>query len=214
LLIDEPRSAYKKIISDAGPLRLDHAYSGTLRDEVDARLIENVVTLNRNHISKESDLKGVSNAGFGTFKSAPAMADADEDGMPDVYEDALRGNSRAKDHNEEVRGASFFPEGSADGYTRLEEYLHFKSLPHAFVEKGKGPSAEIDLGKYTAGFTKSPKFTISAVTGGKAIQGGPGGKLVRFTAGNSAGRGGFLFTVSDADGDTWTRSFAICVTGS
>lgn len=214
LSIEEPRIAYKKIISDAGPLRLDQAYAGALRDEVDARLIENVVGLKRNHITKESDLKGVGNGGFGTFKQASAFADSDEDGMPDVYESALRWDPKAKDHNAEVKGSSFFPEGSAEGYSRLEEYLHFKSVPHAFVVTGKGPAADIDLSRYTAGFAKSPKFTISGVSGGKAIQGGPGGKLVRFTAGDAAGRGGFLFTVTDADGDTWTRQFAICVTGA
>ncbi len=213
LAIEDPLAAYKKIISSSGPLRLDNSYTGTLRDEVDSRLMENVVNLKRNHISRESDLKGISNGGFGSFKDAAALPDTDADGMPDVYEDALRWNPREPDHNKELAETGFLPAGSATGYTRLEEYLHFKSVPHAFVAKGTSP-ADIDLGRHTAGFTKSPKFTISGVTGGNAIQGGPGGKLVRFTANKTAGRGGFLFTVTDADGATWTRQFAICITGS
>jgi pectate lyase len=213
LAIDEPLTAYKKILSNSGPQRLDHSYTGTLLDEVDTRLMENVANLKRNHISRESDLKGITNDGFGTFKKTTDLSDDDADGMPDLYEDALRWNPRDQDHNKELTEPGFLPEGNTNGYTRLEEYLHFKSVPHAYVAKGK-TAADIDLSRLTAGFTKSPKFTISGITGGKAIQGGPDGKLVRFTAGNNAGRGGFLFTVTDAEGASWTRQFAICVTGS
>jgi hypothetical protein len=107
-----------------------------------------------------------------------------------------------------------FSKGTPAGYTALEEYLHFKSAPHLFIAKGQATRAEIDLSHYTTGFTNSPKFTISNVTGGTAAQGGAGGKLVRFTASKTEGRGGFLFTITDADGSKWTQQFAICVTGS
>lgn len=209
--IEEPQTAHKKIVSDAGPLRLEHSYSGNLRDEVDTRMIENLVNLKRNHISRESDLEGISNGGFGTFKEEPALPDDDADGMPDIYESALRWNPREQDHNTEIMGNSYFPKGTSAGYTRLEEYLHFKSVPHAFV-KSASQLADIDLSRYTTGFTKSPKFSISNLSGGAAIQGGPGGKLVRFTADKSTGRGGFTFTVTDADGASWSRQFAVCIT--
>lgn len=214
LAIDDPLTAYKKVISQAGALRLDASFDGGLHDEVDARLMENVTQLKRNHISSEDDLKGVGNGGFGTFSKTKALPDGDEDGMPDAWEAALRWNPRSKDHNEEVRRESFFPEGAPTGHTALEEYLHFKSIPHLFMVKGATTRPEIDLSRYTAGFTNSPKFTISNVAGGTAIQGGAGGKLVRFTANKAEGRGSFLFTVTDADGSKWTQQFAICVTGS
>ena len=101
LAIDEPLTAYKKIVSDSGPLRFDLSYAGTLRDEVDTRLMENLVNLKRGHITRESDLKGVTNNGFGTFKEAAALPDDDADGMPDVYEDALRWDSKEQDHNKD-----------------------------------------------------------------------------------------------------------------
>ncbi|MEO5715451.1 MAG: hypothetical protein ABIT37_18375 [Luteolibacter sp.] len=214
LAIEDPLTAYKKIISSSGPLRLDQSYAGALRDEVDTRLMEDVVNLKKNHIARESDLKGVGNGGFGTFTETTALPDADADGMPDVYEDALGWNPKEQDHNKQLTETGFFPAGTAKGYTRLEEYLHFMSMPHGYVAKGKLLAKDIDLSRHTAGFAKSPKFTISGVTGGNAIQGGPGGKLVRFTADKAARRGGFLFTVTDADGGTWTRQFAVCVTGS
>ncbi|MES2438784.1 MAG: hypothetical protein V4584_06950 [Verrucomicrobiota bacterium] len=213
LAIEDPLTAYKKTVSSAGPLRLELSYAGTLRDEVDTRLMENLVNLKRGHIAKESDLKGVSNGGFGSFREATAPADADADGMPDLYENAMHWDPSEQDHNQELTETGYFPAGTAAGYTRLEEYLHFKSVPHAYVVKEKSP-ADIDLTRYTTGFTKSPQFSISGVNGGKALQAGPGGKLVRFTAGNSPGRGGFLFTVTDADGATWTRQVAICITAS
>jgi len=214
LAIDDPLTAYKKVISQAGALRLETSFNGGLRDEVDARLMENITELKRNHITSEADLKGVGNDGFGTFSRTKTLPDSDEDGMPDVWEAALRWNPKSKVHNAEVHGASFFPEGTAAGYTALEEYLHFKSVPHLFLAKGAATRPEIDLSRYTAGFTNSPKFTISNITGGTAIQGGAEGKLVRFTANKIEGRGGFLFTVADADGSKWTQQFAICVTGS
>ena len=42
LAIDDPHTAYKKVVSQAGALRLDASFNGNLRDEVDALLIENV----------------------------------------------------------------------------------------------------------------------------------------------------------------------------
>lgn len=214
LNIDPPLLAYKKLVSDAGALRMDHAYSGALRDEVDARLMQNLTSRTRNHITRESDLAGVSNGGFGTFAPSTAPIDSDKDGMPDSYETALGWNPAAQDHNNTVTGTTFFPAGYPASYTRLEEYLHFKSVPHLMMPKNSATSPDIDLTRYSAGFSNNPVFTIANITGGSATQSGAGGKLVHFTANNNAGRGGFDFTVTDAEGSTWTRRFAICITNS
>ncbi len=210
LVMDSPRLAYKKVVSDAGALRLDHGFDDGLRDEVDARLIENVVELRANHIKRASDLEGVGNEGFGVFREARAMPDGDRDGMPDAYEAVLGSDPQEQDHNELVRGESYLPEASPGGYTRLEEYLHFKAVPHCFVVAKRGVTVDLDLSRYTSGFTRSPEFELTEVVGGTAKQGGAGGKLVRFKP-NRFGRAGFTFTVRDADGDAWTRPFAICV---
>ena len=204
--------AHKKILSNAGPLRLDSSHSGSLRDEVDTRLLQNLANQTANHITRESDLAGVSNSGFGTLASATAPIDTDRDAMPDAYETALGWNPATQDHNTTVSGTTFFPTGTPAGYTRLEEYLHFKAVPHAFVVKS-GPLV-VDLSRYTAGFPNSPAFTLSNVSGGSASQSGTGNRIVTFNAQASAGRGGFLFTVTDAEGSTWTQQFVICVTNS
>lgn len=214
LNIEAPLLAYKKIVSNTGALRLDWAYLGTLRDEVDTRLINNVVTQTANHITRESDLAGVSGSGFGTFAASSGPIDSDRDGMPDLYENALGWNSGSQDHNTTVSGTTYFTTGFNAAYTRLEEYLHFKASPHLMLLKGTATSPDIDLTRYTLGFSNAPVFTLSNVTGGTATQSGTGGKLVHFTAQATAARGGFDFNVTDADGSSWTQHFCICVTNS
>lgn len=212
-MIESPRLAYKKIVSSAGPLRLDAGYTGPLRDEVDVRLFSNLTEMKRGHISRESDLKGVGNGGFGTFKESAGVSDKDADGMPDAYEVVAGSNPEAQDHNAPVSGPSYLPEGTTPGYTRLEEYLHFKSIPHAFLKGARDAALDIDLSRYTAGFTGSVRFKIGDIRGGSAQQAGEGGKLVRFKP-DQFGRGGFSFTITDVDGDSWTQQFAVCVTKS
>ncbi len=214
LAVDPPLLGYKKLVSNGGALRTDHAYSGTLRDEVDTRLVQNLTSQTRNHITRESDLAGVSNGGFGTFSASASPIDSDKDGMPDAYESALGWNSATQDHNTPVTGATFFPTGYPAAYTRLEEYLHFKSIPHLQIQKNTATSPDIDLTRYTAGFPNNPVFTLTNIAGGTTIQSGAGGRIVRFTANNATGRGGFDFTVTDAEGSTWTRRFAICITNN
>lgn len=214
LNVDTPLLGYKKLVSNSGPLRPDYNYTGALRDEVDTRMIQNLTTQTRNHITRESDLAGVSNGGFGTFAAAAPPIDSDKDGMPDNYETALGWNPGGKDHNTTVSGTAFFPAGYSTSYTRLEEYLHFKSIPHLQLQKNTATSPDIDLTRYTAGFSNNPVFTLSGITGGTATQSGTGGKIVHFTANNTAGRGGFLFTVTDSEGSSWTQQFAVCITNS
>ncbi len=210
LVIESPRLAYKKIVSNAGALRLDAGFDGGLRDEVDERLMENLVGLKANHIRRESDLEGVPNKGFGTFREVEGPADGDRDGMPDAYESALGWNPEEADHNELLDEAGFLPPTLPSGSTRLDEYLYFKSVPHAMIEARRGVVLEVDLSRYTTGFTRSAEFTVSGVKGGEVKQAGDGGREVRFTP-DRYGRGGFLFTVTDADGDRWTQQFAVCV---
>ena len=131
-----------------------------------------------------------------------------------LYESALGWNPAKQDHNELVSGAGFLPADSAAGYTPSGGIPSFPRLPHLFLLKNTARNPVIDLSRYTSGFTKDPVFTLSQVTGGTATQGGAGGKLVQFKADNATGRGGFLFTVKDADGSLWTQQFGICVSNS
>jgi autotransporter-associated beta strand protein len=224
--IDPPLTAFKKVLSNAGALRLDATFPGTLRDEVDTLLFQNLATQTTNRITRESDL-AVSNSGFGNLQSSTPPTDSDLDGMPDFWESALGMNPAVPTNNTLFTNLSntFFPQGTPTGYTHLEEYLHFKAIPHAVVARNTttDPSQiTTDLRKFTSGFTKSPTFSITSVIGGSITQFAANGTtpsaqgpVIRFTpTTNISGRAGFNFTVTDSDGSTWTRQFAILVTNA
>ncbi len=232
LNVDSPLLAYKKIVSNGGALRLDTNQTNGLRDEVDTRLIQNLTTQTRNHITRESDLAGVSNSGFGTLNATTPPSDLDIDGMPDFWETALGFGVTSDDHNTVfanngtiITATTFFPANTPAGYTYLEEYLHFLAIPHGTIAKNTAADPStlmVDLSRYTSGFTSAPSFGISNVTGGSIQQllangttPAANGSVVKFTPTlNLAGRGGFDFTVTDADGSSWTQHFAILISSS
>ncbi|MFY7816740.1 MAG: autotransporter-associated beta strand repeat-containing protein [Akkermansiaceae bacterium] len=225
LTVESPLLAHKKIVSHGGALRTDIGYSGTYRDEVDSRLIQNLTTQTRNHITRESDLTGISNAGFGTFNASAAPVDSDKDGMPDFYETALGWNPSTQDHNTElansgglVTGTNFFPSATPAGYTRLEEYLHYLSIPHGTVPRniaGSPTHVQIDLSKFTAGFSDAPLFTVSNIVGGTIVQSGVGNRIVTFTPTlNLTGRARFDFSVTDSAGHSFTQTCGLVVTST
>ncbi|MCU0747953.1 MAG: cadherin-like domain-containing protein [Akkermansiaceae bacterium] len=223
--MDDPVVAFKKVVSKAGALRLNIDPARPLRDEVDTRLIQNLVTQTRNHITSEANLVGISNGGIGTLNSTPAPLDADRDGMPDYHELSLGWNPAAQDHNTALAnsgglltGTTFMPAGTVAGYTRLEEYLHFLAIPHGTVAKniaGSPTSVQVDLKKFTSGFSSSPVFTLSNIVGGTIVQSGTGNSIATFTPTlNFVGRARFDFTVTDSAGHTWTQTCALVVTNS
>jgi hypothetical protein len=216
---DSARLAYKKVVSSAGALRLDALSPRPLRDEVDSILIDSLLTQTPFLVKNEKDT-GAGADGFGVLESAPAPLDTDHDGMPDAYENALGWAADRDDHNAPLavpaidsiaNATTFLPADSPSGYTRLDEYLHFKASPHAVVASAS--PLQIDLSRYTLGFNSlAPAFTLSDVVGGTAVQSGPGGRLVAFTpTPGHVGRARFEFTVTDSQGDTWTQSILLLV---
>ncbi len=228
---DSPLTAYKKIVSNSGALRLDASYPGALRDEVDTILIDKLTTQTRFHVTRES-ATSASNAGFGTLAGTPAAVDTDRDGMPDYYETGLGWNVATDDHATAlassggiISGTTFFPPNTPAGYTRLEEYLHYLAIPHASVPKnisGTPSSVQVDLRRFTAGFSAAPSFNIAAVSNGTATQYladgvtvSATGPIVKFTPTlNFTGRARFDFTVTDSSGSSWTQTMALLVSQS
>ncbi|HYO08789.1 MAG TPA: autotransporter-associated beta strand repeat-containing protein, partial [Tepidisphaeraceae bacterium] len=217
--IDDYLTAYKKVVSTSGPLRTD-ATSAALRDELNAIAISDLILQKKHQVSNVSQT-GASNGGWGTLASAPAPVDTDQDGMPDFWENSLGLSAGVQDHNGVlastggiVNAGTFMPPNTPAGYTNLEEYLHFLASPHATVAKNTSAepsSIDIDLAKYTSGFSKSPVFLLSNVTGGTATLLGDG-HTVRFVpTANTFGRAKFNFKVTDGDGSTWTQQFNLLV---
>ena len=207
---DDYLTAYKKVLSAAGPLRMDADPAVTLRDELNTILVNNVVKQIRFHVNGPTKT-GASNGGFGTLNSAPPPVDTDHDGMPDFWESSLGSNVNLDDHTNAVPAAAFVPAG----YTLLEEHLQFLTLPHGEVAKftASVPTAlDVDLHKYTLGFTnKLPvTYTISNVTNGTVTL--TNGHVAHFVSPtNYSGRARFDFTVTDGDGSTWKQTFAVLV---
>jgi hypothetical protein len=208
--IDDRLTAYKKVISQVGPLRLDVTSKQTLRDEVTTLLVSDVVKQNRRKITSESEL-GLPNNGFGTLATTPALPDTDKDGMPDIWETTLGSDPARDDHNSPVTADSFFPKNSPSGYTWLEEHLHFLAIPHDII--AKDTPITIDLRKFTSGFVKNPVFKTTGLTGGSLKPSGPGDALVTFNpAPGHTGRAGFDFSVTDDEGSSWTQTCSLLVT--
>src|SRR4051812_15714516 len=99
--------------------------------------------------------------------------------MPGFWEGALGINAGGGDYNRALSSTggggnsarTVLPAGTAAGYTNLEDYLHFLATPHVTASKNTAAdptSIDVDLSKYTSGFTKTPVFTLSNVTGGAA----------------------------------------------
>jgi autotransporter-associated beta strand protein len=210
---DSPLVAYKKIVSSAGPLRLDALHAGGLRDEVSTELIRSMTTWRRDVFSSVADT-GASGGGYGTLNSAPTPADADRDGMPDFWETALGSNPTVDDHTNAVPAGAFIPNVPA-GYTLLEEYLHFKATPHVVVPRSFADSLtslDVDLRRYTSGFTNKPPitYTLSSAANGTVTL--VGGNVAHFEpATNFFGRARFDFSVTDGDGSSWTQTFLVLV---
>ncbi len=210
--------AYKKIVSACGPLRLDANPNRTLRDELNTILTNNLVTQRRQRITYGSlGGSGATNGGMGTLISSPTPTDTDQDGMPDYWEKAVGYSHTVANNNTVmansggfVTGTTYFPPATPAGYTQLEEYLHYKASPHRAVLKDN--ALDIDLSRYTSGFTSSPVFTISNIIGGTVTLSGTGNSQAHFVPPvNTAGRAMFDFTVTDAQGSTWTQRFAILI---
>ena len=213
---DAPLTAYKKIVSAVGPLRLNAAFAGGVRDDVSAELVRSLTAQEHQLYSSAADT-GASNGGYGTLASSPAAADADRDGMPDLWEASLGSNPAADDHTNPVPADAFLPSAPA-GYTLLEEYLHFLSVPHGVVAKSfpDTPTAlDADLCRYTGGFTNRPPvlYAVWGVTTGVVSL--AGGHVARYEPPHGySGRARFAFSVIDGDGSSWTQSFAVLVSAN
>jgi len=217
--LDPRRTAHKKVLSQVGATRMEIG-SRPLRDEITQLCIDRTAAMQRGIIADPLELGLSTGTAFASLQSTTAPADTDLDGMPDDWEDAVGYNKALADHNTVLTApetaASFFPAGSPAGYTRLEEYLHFKAVPHGSVGRSTASSPsfiDVDLRKFTSGFTSSPVFTVSGLRNGTVTQSGPGNAIVRFTPTvETSGRAGFLFTVTDSTGDNWTQPCCLIVT--
>lgn len=196
------KAAYKRVLSDVG-------CSQPAFDDHDIRIVNE--TLNGTYTFRGSV---TGKAGFpdrewdvGGWEAYPGYLrsenwDSDLDGMPDWWENAHGTNPNS--------GKDDFSESNADpdknGYTNLEEFLHWMDRPHYYIKTGE--NKQIDLSIYSRGFTNNPEFDILDVVNGNATV--IDSCIVNFLS-ESEGMAGFKFTVTDAEGDSMSRDIGIYV---
>jgi len=200
--IETAADAYKSVLSDVGctmPIFDDH----------DQRIIKETQGGTYTYVGSVSGKKGLidNEADAGGYENYPqetraADFDTDADGLPNWWEE-LYGtniNSAAGDFSD----ANADPD--KDGYTNLENYLEWMSVPHYYLPLSG--SQTIDLATLTVGYTKSPAFTTVSAPNMNVTY---SGSTATVTAQSVKGINYFNFKVTDTDGSSHTRTIGICV---
>lgn len=196
---------YKQVLSDVGcnlPQMDDH----------DLRVIYETLSGSFRYRGSKTGLPGLpdSQEDVGGWEEYPETHrpkgwDTDRDGLPNWWE-VLHGTP-ADSPKGDFSDSNEDPDG--DGYTRLEDYLNWLAEPHFVCNRDE--ALEVDLSRYTRGFTDSPVHVIKGSSHGKAIL-LKDGKTARFTPSSRfRGLAGFRFTVTDSAGDSLNRTIGIRV---
>src|SRR6185312_1317305 len=143
---------------------------------------------------------GLPNSGYGTIAAGTRLADTDDDGMPDLWENATGSNPNA---NDAMTKAS-------DGYVLVEHYINWLAEPHASTTAGTAVS--VDLSAYAAGFSGvSPTYTVSGEQNGAVALASDKHTAQLTPAAGFHGLASFSFTVTGSDGSAHTASVVVLV---
>ena len=206
--IESAQRAYKTVLSDVG-------CNMPVFDNHDVRMVKETLEgtyyctgaqtklggiIDANSESKEGDYS------YYTSETRASNFDSDLDGLPDWYETVIGTNKNSA--SGDFSDANADPDG--DGYTNLEEYLYYMSVPH--VEMATGVSKTFDLTEYFMGFSKTkPSYSVAENSSNLTIS-ISGSKLTV-----SSAKGGIFYykvKVTDEQNDVMTRTFAVYIEGS
>ncbi|UKM63812.1 T9SS type A sorting domain-containing protein [Flavobacteriaceae bacterium GSB9] len=191
--------AYKLVLSDVGctqPVMDDHDKRMVTETLAGTYSVTGSVTGKKGFPDREADSGGYENYPFIT---RPADWDSDSDGLPNWYETIIGTNlnSPVGDFSDANN------DGDLDGYTNLDDYLQWMSLPH--YNSVSGETINIDLHELSRGFESSPSYEVSNVVNGSINL---NGNILEFTP-NAEGLASFDFTVTDSENDSMTRTVNI-----
>ena len=85
------------------------------RDEPDTRVVNDVYDKTGKLVNSPGE-----SGGYGSLDKGKTLKDSDGDGMPDTFEQAYGTQPNKADNNGDIDG---------DGYTNLENYLHWAARP-------------------------------------------------------------------------------------
>jgi autotransporter-associated beta strand protein len=190
-----PLTALKLAISDVGP--------SFKRDSVDERMITELISWGTLGGTITSELLPPM-SGPGLVRNGIPYPDADNDGMPDFWENGTGSNPAVANNN----AAS--PSGS--GYTRLEDYLNWLAEPHGIALMNT--NVVVDLRQFTRGWVvvnRNPVWSVSTPVNGTVTL--INGYFAQFTpTADHQGPASFQFTVNDNDGGPVTRTMNLFFT--
>jgi hypothetical protein len=199
--IHSATDAYKIVLSDVGCTQ-------PMSDNHDIRMINETLTGTFTYRGSKTGYPGLidSEKDAGGWEEYPGYLrnvnwDSDLDGLPNWWEKTFGLDT--------LSAANDFSESNADvdsnGYTNLEEYLHWMSKPHYFMN-GED-SLNIDLSVYTRGFTNSPAYEITNAINGVTKLQDTTSKLTFIPSGD--GLANVEFKVTDAEGSSMVQSIGI-----
>ena len=202
--IETAHEAYKSVLSDVGctmPAFDDH----------DKRMISETMTGTYTYTGSKTGLSGIidSETDAGGYENYPALIrpedfDNDNDGLPTWWEELHGSNPNSAEGD--LSDANADPD--SNGYTVLEDYLEWMSVPHYYLEENA--SDTIDLLIFTAGYTNNPTYTeigskddISVVFNGS--------NAIITPQSGAEGICYIYFMVTDAEGATMKRKLGFCI---
>lgn len=199
--IQSARAAYKDVLSDVGQRM-------PVFDNHDTRIVSEVKKGSYTYTGSVGNLPGIPDresdvGGFEDYPSASWAADfdSDMDGLPDWWENMYGFNPNSSkgdfsDANKDRLG---------DGWTELERYLEWMARAHYTFAEGETQS--IDLSEFTAGYDGGT-YKLTEIPNGVSAK-LSGSKLTVSLDKNFSGIGYITFTLTDKDGDTFTRPIGV-----
>ncbi len=199
--IQSAKAAYKDVLSDVGQ-------SMPILDEHDTRVINEVKTGSYKYTGSKGKLPGIPDreSDVGGLENYPSSSwgdnyDSDMDGLPDWWENMYGYNPKSKtgdfsDANRDRLG---------DGWTELERYLEWMAKPHYTFKKGE--TINIDLSQWTKGYDGGTYVASNIPKGVSATVNSS--KMMVSLDEDFAGIGYITFTLTDKDGDSFSRKIGV-----
>jgi len=202
--VETAKDAYKSTLSDVG-------CTMPVFDAQDQRVVRETLNGTYTYVGSKTGKKGLidNEADAGGFEDYGNevidldVFDTDRDGLPNWWEELHGSNPYSAEGD--FSDANADPD--RDGYTALEDYLEWMSVPRYYLPKNK--SIEIDLAPFAIAYTKNPQFSLATATdlslnfSGSTVNVAPQGDYtgIRY----------FDFTVTDADNSSMTRRIGVYV---
>lgn len=202
--IESAQDAYKSTLSDIG---CNQPYFD-LHDQRIVREIKDGTYTYQGSLCKlpgviddESDAGGFEDYGC---EVRQADYDTDFDGLPDWWERIIATNANSASGDFSDSNA----DPNHDGFTNLEEYLHWLAVPHDVL--APHASTTIDLTSFTKGYANSPVFSLVNAEG---VTASINGCMLTVTAQDQDETlGSVTINVTDAEGSTLSRDIHFHIT--